>query len=46
LKFDPAERQTLAALAEDCEAIVRRIRRHRAATIANDDSRIESNERA
>ena len=33
-KFDDAEQQTLIALAEDCEAIARRIVSRRAATTA------------
>ena len=38
LEFDPAERQTLRALAEDCEAIAHRIISRWAATTANDDT--------
>jgi hypothetical protein len=40
LKFDPSEREVLTALAEDCEAIARRISSRRAATTAKDDTSI------
>ena len=37
VKFDPTERQTLIALAEDCETIARRLGSRHAATTADDD---------
>ena len=43
-KFDDAEQQTLIALAEDCEAIARRIVSRRAATTAKNGTPIESND--